>query len=106
MQTLRKFSSRFLAIALVAVLVNLAPVRAHAVSKEVVELQTQVQQLLDMVQRLQSNMDTRFGVIQHLVEQTADSTNRMSAAVSDLQQKIGAQNEALSGKVDTTAGQV
>jgi tol-pal system protein YbgF len=106
MQTLQKYSTRFLALALLATLVNLAPVRAHAVSKEVVELQTQVQQLLDMVQRLQSTMDTRFGVIQHLVEQTADSTNRMSAAVSDLQQKIGAQNEALGGKMDTTAGQV
>jgi tol-pal system protein YbgF len=106
MQTLRKFSTRLLAIALLATLVNLAPVRAHAVSKEIVELQTQVQQLLDMVQRLQSTMDTRFGVIQHLVEQTADSTNRMSSAVSDLQQKIAAQNEALSGKMDTTAGSV
>src|SRR4051812_17441793 len=106
MQTLRKFSTRLLNLALLAVLVNLAPVRAHAVSKEIVELQTQVQQLLDMMQRLQSTMDTRFGVIQHLVEQTADNTNRMSAAVSDLQQKIGAQNEALGGKVDTAAGQV
>src|SRR6185437_10654327 len=64
------------------------------------------QQLLDMVQRLQSTMDTRFGVIQHLVEQTADSTNRMSTAVNDLQQKIAAQNEALSGKLDSTSGSV
>jgi tol-pal system protein YbgF len=106
MQTLRKFSTRLLAVALLAMLVNLMPLRAHAVSKEIVELQTQVQQLLDMMQRLQSTMDTRFGVIQHLVEQTADSTNRMSSAVSDLQQKIAAQNEGLSGKVDSTSGQV
>ncbi|HEY2860821.1 MAG TPA: tetratricopeptide repeat protein [Terracidiphilus sp.] len=106
MQTLRKISPRILPALALAALLNLAPVRAHAVSKEVVELQTQVQQLLDMVQRLQSTMDTRFGVIQHLVEQTADNTNRMSAAVSDLQQKIGAQNEALGGKIDSATGQV
>ncbi|HEY3704786.1 MAG TPA: tetratricopeptide repeat protein [Terracidiphilus sp.] len=99
-------SPRLLAAALLATIVLLAPARAHAVSKEIVELQTQVQQLLDMMQRLQSTMDTRFGVIQHLVEQTADSTNRMSAAVSDLQQKIAAQNEALGGKVDSASGQV
>ena len=102
-QTLR---NRILPVLLVAGLANFAPARAHAVSKEIVELQTQVQQLLDMVQRLQSTLDTRFGVIQHLVEQTADSTNRMSSAVNDLQQKIAAQNEALSGKMDSTAGSV
>ncbi|HWG21942.1 MAG TPA: tetratricopeptide repeat protein [Terracidiphilus sp.] len=97
---------RLLAVALLAALAGFAPVRAHAVSKEIIELQTQVQQLLDMVQRLQSTMDTRFGVIQHLVEQTADNANRMSAAVDTLQQKIAAQNEAISGKVDSTSGQV
>ena len=55
---------------------------AHAVSKEMVELQTQVQQLLDMVQRLQSTMDSRFGVMQHLAEQTADAANQVTATVS------------------------
>ena len=106
MQRFRKVSTRLFAAVLLVALVNLAPVRAHAVSKEIVELQTQVQQLLDMMQRLQSTMDTRFGVIQHLVEQSADNANRMSSAVSDLQQKIAAQNEGLSGKVDSTSGQV
>ncbi len=106
MQRLRKFSTRLLAIAILAAAVNFAPVRAHAVSKEIVELQTQVQQLLDMMQRLQSTMDTRFGVIQHLVEQTADSTNRMSATVTELQQKLASQNESISGKVDSASGQV
>jgi tol-pal system protein YbgF len=102
----RTIRHRLLAVAILAALINLAPVRAHAVSKEIVELQTQVQQLLDMMQRLQSTMDTCFGVIQHLVEQTADSTNRMSVSVTDLQQKLAAQNEALSGKMDSTSGQV
>lgn len=106
MQTLRTFRTRILAVALFASLSALAPVRAHAVSKEIIELQTQVQQLLDMVQRLQSTMDTKFGVLQHLVEQSTDNANRMSAAVDALQQKIAAQNEGLGGKVDTAAGQI
>jgi tol-pal system protein YbgF len=106
MKNIRSLRNRLLAIALLAGIVNFAPVRAHAVSKEMVELQTQVQQLLDMVQRLQSTIDGRFGVIQHLVEQTADNANRMSATVTDLQQKVAAQNEALAGKVDTASGQV
>src|ERR1700730_14414239 len=98
--------NRLLAAALLATLFSLAPIRAHAASKEIIELQTQVQQLLDMVQRLQSTMDARFGVIQHLVEQTSDNANKMTAAVDTLQQKLASQNEAISGKIDTSTGQV
>src|ERR1700756_233846 len=93
------------AVALLALLA-LAPVRAHAASKEIIALQTQVEQLLDMVQRLQSTVDTRFGVLQHLVEQTADNANRMTTTVDALQQKINAQSEALGGKLDTSSGQM
>ncbi len=60
-----------------------------------VQLQTQVQQLLDMVQRLQSTLDTRFGVLQHLVEQTADTANQMTQTVNALQQKLNQQNDAI-----------
>jgi outer membrane murein-binding lipoprotein Lpp len=78
--------NRLLAAALFAVVLASAPVRAHAVSKEIIELQTQVQQLLDMVQRLQSTLDTRFGVLQNLAQQTADQAKQMSTTVNDLQQ--------------------
>jgi tol-pal system protein YbgF len=83
-----------------------APSPAHATSKEIIELQTQVQQLLDMVQRLQSTLDTRFGVLQHLAEQTADDANRMTATVNALQQKLNVQAESVNGKLDTNSGQV
>lgn len=106
MQKERTLRNRLLAAALLTTVFTLAPVRAHAASKEIIELQTQVQQLLDMVQRLQSTIDARFGVIQHLVEQTSDNANKMSAAVDSLQQKLAAQNEAISGKIDTSTGQV
>jgi len=90
----------------VAVLLAMAPMPGHATSKDMVELQTQVQQLLDMVQRLQSTMDTKFGVVQHLAEQTADNANQMTAAVTALQQKLSTQNDAVTGKLDTSSGQV
>ena len=83
-----------------------APRQAHATSKEIIELQTQVQQLLDMMQRLQSTLDTRFGVLQHLAEQTADDANRMTATVNALQQKLSVQTESVNGKLDTNSGQV
>src|ERR1035437_5557104 len=106
MHIARTLRNRLLVVAMLAALFGFAPVRAHAASKEIIELQTQVQQLLDMVQRLQSTVDNRFGVIQHLVEQTADNANRMTASVDALQQKISAQNEATNGKLDTASGQV
>jgi len=95
-----------LAIAALVLLFGPAAKPAHAVSKEMVELQTQVQQLLDAVQRLQSTMDARLGVLEHLAQQTADQSNQVSTAVTALQQKISAQNDAVSGKVDGVSGQV
>ncbi len=97
---------RAVAAAIIAAVVVLMPTRAHAASKEIIALQTQVQQLLDMVQRMQSTLDQRFGVLQHLVEQTADNANQMTQTVNSLQQKLNQQNDALSGKIDTASGQV
>jgi len=104
----RAFTLRHRSVAAVVLgtLLALSPARAHATSKDIIALQTQVQQLLDMMQRLQSTLDTRFGVLQHLVEQTADNANQMSATVNALQQKINQQNDGLSGKIDTASGQV
>jgi len=98
--------NRLIAAAACGLLATALAVPAHAASKEMIELQTQVQQLLDMVQRLQSTLDTRMGVVQHMVEQTNDATTQMAATVNALQLKINAQTEANNGKLDTVSGQV
>jgi tol-pal system protein YbgF len=59
-----------------------------------------------MVQRIQSTLDTRFGVMQNLAQQTADNAAQMTAAVNALQKNIAAQNDAANGKLDATSGQV
>ena len=105
MQIAGPLRNRLLAATLFAMALVAAPRPAHATSKEIIELQTQVQQLLDMVQRLQSTLDTRFGVLQHLAEQTADDANRVTAAVNSLQQKLNAQNDTVNAKLDTNSGQ-
>jgi len=71
-----------------------------------VQLETQVQQLLDMVQRLQSTLDTKFAVMQNLAQQTADQATQMTATVKAMQDKLDAQTQAENGKVDTVSGQV
>jgi tol-pal system protein YbgF len=98
--------NRLLAAAVLSFVFLPSAPRAHAISKEIVELQTQVQQLLDMVQRLQSTLDTKMGVLQHLAEQTADEANQMTTAVNALQQKLNTQNDAAGGKLDAVSGQV
>jgi len=102
----RTVRNRVLAAAVFAAVLVSVPKPAHAASKEIIQLQTQVQQLLDMVQRLQSTMDTRFGVLQNLAQETADQAKQMGITVNDLQKKLNAENEGVNGKVDTVSGQV
>lgn len=79
---------------------------AHAVSKEIIQLQTQVSELQQLVQRLQSTTDSRFGVIQHLIEQTSDNMNQVTQAVNSLQKHIQDANDGSGQKLDTVSGQV
>lgn len=106
MQMARSMRKHIALAAILAAVLACAPRPAHAVSKEIIQLQTQVQQLLNMVQNLQSSFDSRFAVLQNLAQQTADQATQMSAAVSTMQKKLDSENEALSGKVDTVSGQI
>ena len=106
MLTAHRIRIAFLFAALVALVVGTAPVRAESTKDTVVALQAQVQQLMDAVQRLQSTVDSKFGLMQHLVEQTADNANRVTASMDALQKKINAENESTSGKLDATSGQM
>ena len=85
---------------------GLAAPRAFAVNKDMIQLQTQVQQLQEAIARLQQSNDERMGVLKDLVQQTADSINRMSVVVNGLQQRIQTQQEALGAKSDQVSGQI
>lgn len=98
--------NRVLAAVAFAIVLASASAPARAASKEIIELQTQVQQLLDMVQRLQSTLDGRMGLLQHQIDQATASTAEMATTVNALQTKINAQSDAGNGKLDTVSGQV
>jgi TolA-binding protein len=106
MRTPTSLRHRLIAAAVFTAVLASTPMPAHAASKEIIELQTQVQQLLDMVQRIQSTLDSRFGVMQNLAQQTADSASQMTAAVTALQQKLALQTDTTGGKLDTVSTQV
>jgi tol-pal system protein YbgF len=94
------------ASALLAAVLVLPASPAFAVSKEIVQLQTQVQQLQDAVARLQQSNDERMGVMKDLVQQSADSVNRMSSNIDALQKQISVRQEAQNGKLDQVSGQI
>lgn len=79
---------------------------AFAVNKDMVQLQTQIQDLQESVAHLQQSNDERMGVMKDLVQQTADSVNKMSLVVETLQQQMHTQQEAATGKLDQVSGQV
>jgi TolA-binding protein len=79
---------------------------AFAVNKDMVQLQTQIQQLQDAVARLQQSNDERMGVLKDLMQQSADSVNKMSATVDALQKQMQTQQEAQNGKIDQVSGQI
>src|ERR1700761_3584966 len=79
---------------------------AHAVSKDMVQLQTQVQQLQDAIARLQQTSDERAGVLKDLVQQTADSVNKMAVVVNGMQLRMQNLQDASSQKNDQLSGQV
>ena len=80
------------AAALLLVITGLPP-RAHAVAKEIIELQTQVSQLQDLITQMKQSNDERMGVLLHMVQQNADSISRMTTQVGAMQQAMSSQNE-------------
>lgn len=79
---------------------------AFAANKDMIQLQTQVQQLQDAVARLQQTNDERAGIMKDLVQQSADAVNKMSANLDALQKQMQAQQEAQNTKIDQISGQI
>ena len=100
----RALKSTSLACALFALTFAAPP--AFAVNKDMVQLQTEVQDLQTAVARLQQTTDERMGVLRDLVQQSADSVNKMSLSVEALQKTLTTQQEAATGKVDQVSNQV
>ncbi|MBB5329241.1 tetratricopeptide repeat protein [Tunturiibacter gelidoferens] len=89
----------------VAVTFSSAP-PVFAVSKDMVQLQTQIQALQDAVARLQQSNDERMGAMKDLIQQSADSINKMGANVDAMRKQLQTQQEAQGGKVDQVSGQI
>jgi len=95
--------STFLAL-LVALGLSAAP--AWGVSKEIVQLQTQVQNLQDQMTQMRQSFDERMGVMKNLVEQSTDSMNKLSVSLTNLQGVLQKQQAESGAHVDQISGQI
>jgi tol-pal system protein YbgF len=79
---------------------------AWGVSKEIVQLQTQVQALQDQMARMQQSFDERMGVMRNLVEQDTDTVNKVANALQGLQTTLQKQQADVGGRSDQLSGQI
>ncbi len=93
-------------LALVALLFTATAPRAFAVNRDIVQLQTQVQQLQDTLERMQTSNDERMGVLRQLVQQTADTVNKMSTSVEAVQRQMQSQTEGQSSSQQQLSSQI
>ena len=100
----RSYSIRILTASVLFAALTSLP--AHAVNKDMVQLQTQVQQLQDAIANLQKSNDESFGMLKQLIQQTADSVNSMSVTVNGLKLSMQNQQEAIGTSNQQLAGQV
>src|SRR5437868_578872 len=91
---------------LAALLLAFFSIPAFGVSKEIVQLQTQVQNLQDQMAQMKQSFDERMGVMKNLIEQSTDNVNKMSIAVDTLQKNLTQQNTDTGAKMDQVSGQV
>jgi tol-pal system protein YbgF len=93
--------------ALVLAFSSFTALPSHAAeSKDMIQLQQQVQDLQNAIAKLQQSNDERMGVLKDLVQQTADSVNKMSIVVNGFQLRMQNVQDATTTKNDQLSGQV
>jgi tol-pal system protein YbgF len=84
----------------------LATMPSFGASKEIIQLQTQVQQLQEEMAAMKQSFDERMGVMKNLVEQNTDAANKTTAAITSLQSTLQKQQGDSASRVDQLSGQM
>jgi tol-pal system protein YbgF len=98
-------------VALVVLLVGalggaiLTPPPAGAVSKEIIQLQQQVAQLLQGQQDLRSALDQKDAELKTLLEQSLDSVSKLNSSMSTLEKNVLDVQANSGSRIDTLATQ-
>jgi tol-pal system protein YbgF len=95
-----------IALSLATLAAALTTTPAWAVNRELVELQTQVQQIQDQMTALKQSLDERMGVVKNLMDQNTDSINKVTAAITNMQVALQKQQSDTNNHVDQLSGQL
>jgi tol-pal system protein YbgF len=96
---------RYFGVSALAVGLWLVP-SAWGVNREMVQLQTQVDQLQQQMTHMQQSFDERMGVMNNLVEKSTDSINKVAATMGDLQSTLQKQQTDSGSHVEQLSGQI
>jgi len=99
-------TQRYVHLAILTVTFTLSVLPAWGVSKEIVQLQTSVDNLQTQLTQMKQSFDERMGVMKNLVEQNTDTINKVSAAITSLQTSLQKQSGDDAGRVDQISGQL
>jgi tol-pal system protein YbgF len=103
--------TRWIVLALAAVLVGalggamLAPKPTGAVSKDMIQLQEQVSQLLQGQRDIRSAIDTNNATLRTLVQQSLDATNQLNSQMGLLQKNVQEATANSGSRIDTMSTQ-
>jgi tol-pal system protein YbgF len=101
---MKNFRTRVCLFSLAAGLIASTP--AWAVNREMVELQTQVQQIQDQITAMKQSLDERMGVLKSLMDQNTDSINKVTTAITNMQVTLQKQQSDTNNHVDQLSGQL
>lgn len=99
-------TNRISAVIALFALLALNGLPAWGVSKEIVQLQVQVQGLQEQMSQMKQSFDERMGVMKNLVETDTDAVNKAVNAVSSLQATLQKQQADGGGRMDQLSGQI
>jgi tol-pal system protein YbgF len=103
--------TRWIVLALAAVLVGalggvmLAPRSTGAVSKDMIQLQEQVSQVLQGQRDIRSAIDTNNATLRTLVQQSLDATNQLNSQMGLLQKNVQEATANSGSRIDTMSTQ-
>ena len=104
-----KPNQTMLLVAVLAVLwLGISP--GWGANKDMIQLQTQVQQLQEQMTAMQRSFDERMGVMKNLVEQDTDAVNKVASALTTMQTTLTGSLQKQQGdegaKLDQLSGQI
>jgi tol-pal system protein YbgF len=102
--TMKKQQYPVVLILLIVLALSVRP--AGGASKEMIQLQTQVQALQDQMTQMQQSFNERMGVMKSLMDQNTDSMNKVTAAITALQGSLEKLQADGSGRTDQLSGQI